>query len=388
MEDGSDSELPATMNYDEAEPLPEEPEEQPPPPAPNWEPVIVETVIEDDESVGEPPPPSPEMEDVKLPALHDDDDDDDNDEPPTVDCDPWEAVSPPELLPGFRANDAAPEDPQEAIRVTETRDAISGTYRRKSLMQPQRLAARILPREEYERLSVFASEGCPAECGPPWEAEVIEAARRAGPHDSACTPDNVDLIWEDITYQQEAGFVRIVSETQLFRGESVPKELKISRVAVVPQANRRGRIILNLSAQVDLGVQRATGRRRWKKRIHPSVNETTQDAAEQEAVKALGTALSSLLLFMFETNSAWEIDWQKIDLSDGFWRMITEHGRDYNFVFQLPKRQGDTEHHYVVPSSLQMGWKNSPAFFCTGTEATRELVRRLLALTLASGIDV
>ena len=85
-------------------------------------------------------------------------------------------------------------------------------------MQPQDLAARILPREEYERLSLFASDGCPTDCGPPWEPEVIEAARQAGPHTSACAPDNVELIWEDITYQAEAGFVRIVTESQLFEG--------------------------------------------------------------------------------------------------------------------------------------------------------------------------
>ena len=339
----------------EPEPL-EDPMDAPPPPAPNWVPVV-ETVTEEDDDLEPPAMPAP---------------------PP----------KPPPILPDIRVTDATTEELVDAIRITEAHDSISGTYRRKSLMQPQDLAARILPREEYERMSLFASRGCTTDCGPPWEPEVIEAARRAGPHTSANAPDNVELIWDDITYQAEAGFVRIVTESQLFESGTVPEELKISRVAVVPQANRRGRIILNLSAEVDLGVERATGRRRWKQKTHPSVNETTQDAAEQEAVKALGTALSSLLLHMFESSSSWEIDWQKIDLSDGFWRMITEAGKEYNFVFQIPMREGDTERQYVVPSSLQMGWKNSPAFFCTGTEATRELIRRMLALTLASGLDV
>jgi hypothetical protein len=78
----------------------------------------------------------------------------------------------------------------------------------------------------------------------------------------------------------------------------------------------------------------------------------------------------------------------KIDLSDGFWRMIVEEGKEFNFVFQLPKRPGDTETFYVVPSSLQMGWQNSPAYFCTGTEAARTLFKRLLALTFTTGISV
>jgi hypothetical protein len=91
---------------------------------------------------------------------------------------------------------------------------------------------------------------------------------------------------------------------------------------------------------------------------------------------------------MFEIDPTWEIDWQKVDLSDGFWRMIVEHGEAYNFVFQLPARPGDATKYYVIPAALQMGWKNSPAYFCIGTEATRELIRRLLALSLHSGIDV
>ena len=103
---------------------------------------------------------------------------------------------------------------------------------------------------------------------------------------------------------------------------------------------------------------------------------------------SLGSALPSLLLFMFETNCYWEIDWQKIDLSDGFWRMIMEHGKEYNFVYQLPPRPGDRGSFFVVPSGLQMGWTNSPAYFCTATEGTRELIRRILALSIDSGIDV
>jgi hypothetical protein len=205
------------------------------------------------------------------------------------------------------------------------------------------------------------------------------------------TDENVYLIWDDVQYQERAGFVRIVRESELF-GEGVPeeviRELKISRLAVVPQANRRGRLILNLSATVDLPPTRKKGSRHRRKRQHPSVNETTEEAEDQDAVKALGSALPSLLLFMFETNCAWEIDWQKVDLSDGFWRMIVEHGKEYNFVYQLPPRPGDDGKFFVIPSSLQMGWTNSPPYFCTATEGTRELIKRILALSIDTGIDV
>ena len=162
---------------------------------------------------------------------------------------------------------------------------------------------------------------------------------------TALAPENAELVWEDVTYQQSARFVRIEPASQLFK-EPLPKELKISRVAVVPQTGRRGRIILNLSAKVDMLPSSGKKRRARKKkqlrfagaqpdepRHRPSVNETTEPAEDQRPVKALGTATLAILLFMFEVDPTWVIDWQKIDLSDGFWRMIVEAGKEYNFVY-------------------------------------------------------
>jgi hypothetical protein len=67
---------------------------------------------------------------------------------------------------------------------------------------------------------------------------------------STLTPKNVNLIWEDIDNQVAAGFVRLVKPRDLFGPNQTPN-LKISRVAVVPQTDHRWRIILNLSAEVD-----------------------------------------------------------------------------------------------------------------------------------------
>jgi hypothetical protein len=90
---------------------------------------------------------------------------------------------------------------------------------------------------------------------------------------------------------------------------------------------------------------------------------------------------------MFNTNCRWEIDWQKLDLLDGFWRMVIESGEEYNFAFQMPKRKGDPNITYVIPSSLQMlGWKNSPAYFCIATQTTRELIKQMLALAIHTRI--
>jgi hypothetical protein len=202
---------------------------------------------------------------------------------------------------------------------------------------------------------------------------------------SALTPGNVDLIWEDIDYQVAVGFIRLVKARDLFGPNQTPN-LKISRVAVVPHADRQGRIILNLSAEVDNTRQKPSRQHCHKDRrpgnctvLHPSVNETTVPARDQSGVEELGRSLPSILKYMFDTNCTWEIDLQKLDLLDGFWRMVIESGEEYNFAFQMPKRKGDPDITYIIPSSLQMGWKNSPAYFCVATQTTRELIKQMLA---------
>ena len=278
-----------------------------------------------------------------------------------------------QILPNVRATDSALHAFQDPTSTAKGKS-------RKSLMQPQELAQRLLPVEDYKCLAKFATSGTPTSCGEPWPDDVIEQAIATGPHVSALTDSGAALLWEDIQYQVDAGFVRILTEQEL-RDERSP-ELKVSRVAVVPQENRRDRIILNLSAEVQFPRTR-----RRPARTHPSVNASTLPAADQTAVKRLGQTGKALLLYAFETDPAWEINWIKMDLSDGFWRMIVEAGKEQNFVFEMPPHPTRKGRHFVVPSALQMGWTNSPPYFCTATDICRKLILRLLAFTLHSGIN-
>jgi hypothetical protein len=75
----------------------------------------------------------------------------------------------------------------------------------------------------------------------------------------------------------------------------------------------------------------------------------------------------------------------KIDLSDGFWRMIVQAGQEHNFVYELPPHPEHPGKWFVIPSAQQMGWTNSPAFVCTTTEATQQIVIQTLALTQMDG---
>jgi hypothetical protein len=195
------------------------------------------------------------------------------------------------------------------------------------------------------------------------------------------TPPKEHLVGRNHRSPAPNDIVRLVNARDLFGPNQTPN-LKISRVAVVPQADHQGRIILNLSAEVDDTGQKPARQHRHKDSrpgnctvLHPLVNETTVPAHNRSGVEELGWLLPSILKYMFDTNCMWEIDWQKLDLSDGFWQMVIESGEEYNFAFQMPKRKGDPDITYVIPSSLQMGWKNSPAYFCVATQTTRELIK-------------
>jgi hypothetical protein len=89
---------------------------------------------------------------------------------------------------------------------------------------------------------------------------------------------------------------------------------------------------------------------------------------------------------MHDVPCHWEIRWSKIDLADGFWRMIVRAGQEYNFIYEMPPRPNDNERYFVIPSALQMGWSNSPAYFCNATAAGREIALRLLALSFRDGL--
>ena len=251
-----------------------------------------------------------------------------------------------------------------------------------SLLRPQPLAQYFLPARAYHILHTYCYHGVPAECGPDWPLSTIETALAVGPHVSARTPDNIRLIWDDVQYQADAGFIKIVPLAQL-RQQGFPANTKVSRLAVVPQTDRRGRLILNLSAPVH-GAALSRQPRKPKLPLQASVNDTTVPAPERSGVDHLGQVLPGLLQYMLDTPSEWTIHWSKLDLSDGFWRMVVQGGLEPNFLYVLPIQTAADPVHVVLPGSLQMGWTNSPPYFCEVTDIIVTLILRLMAASYAT----
>jgi hypothetical protein len=80
---------------------------------------------------------------------------------------------------------------------------------------------------------------------------------------------------------------------------------------------------------------------------------------------------------MAKTPDDKEILFSKIDLSDGFWRMIVDREQRWNFCYVMPDPPGNKTR-IVIPSALQMGWKESPPYFCAATETGRDLIQWLV----------
>ena len=85
----------------------------------------------------------------------------------------------------------------------------------------------------------------------------------------------------------------------------------------------------------------------------------------------LGSTLKRLVAVMADNyNLNLPFLFTKLDIAEGFWRLVVSHLQAWNFCYVLPAIDGlkvslgETE--LVVPTELQMGWCKSPPLLCAG----------------------
>eukprot|EP00956_Cyclotella_meneghiniana_P042491 scaffold248501_cov111-Cyclotella_meneghiniana.AAC.2 len=76
----------------------------------------------------------------------------------------------------------------------------------------------------------------------------------------------------------------------------------------------------------------------------------------------------------------------KFDIKDGFWRLNARQGEEWNFAYVLPQREGEPTK-LVVPLSLQMGWVESPPYFCAASETARDVAAQYTELPVGMQKD-
>ncbi len=99
----------------------------------------------------------------------------------------------------------------------------------------------------------------------------------------------------------------------------------------------------------------------------PAICDSTVILAPSTLVKEIGQVLHRLLYNMKITRAGVWILFSKLDISNGFWRLVVTNNCSFNFAYVLPQLQGQPIR-IVVLLAMQMGWKESPAYFCAKTE--------------------
>ena len=224
--------------------------------------------------------------------------------------------------------------------------------------------------EAASLLNYYSTEGCPVDCGKPWTKEVIEAAIRHGPHQSARSHDARAALREETLRKIEQGFAIKVRYGDI--KNAIPEQLKISPVAAIPHKSKSYRVILDLSFNLMMNNM-----------FLKSVNETTKKMAPQETMVQLGLTLKRLIATMADNyDLSKPFQFCKLDIKDGFWRIVVSFKDAWNFCYVLPSEDGTftniDEAKIVVLHALQMGWCESPPFFCAASKTARDVIDNLV----------
>jgi len=103
-----------------------------------------------------------------------------------------------------------------------------------------------------------------------------------------------------------------------------------------------------------------------------SVNDSTTLSAPVGAIDQMGHSLQRIIHAFATAGEGAKIFMAKWDIKDGFWRLVGKEGEEWNFAHVLPQEEGKPTM-LVIPTSLQMGWVESPAFFCAASETGRDV---------------
>ena len=224
-----------------------------------------------------------------------------------------------------------------------------------------------------ELLEGYAAKGCPVDCGPAWSHHHITHALHHEPHQSARSSAAVAALHAETEQKLRDGYAKTVRWGDI--KDNIPPNLKISPVACIPHKSKAFRVILDLSFSFRVNGADL-----------PSVNDSTRAQAPHEAMAQLGRCLKRMIAVMAQNRSVSKpFRFCKLDIKDGFWRLVVNPADAWNFAYVLPaknKTQTNIDDTIlVVPTSLQMGWAESPPYFCAASETARDTIQELLPVS-------
>ena len=211
----------------------------------------------------------------------------------------------------------------------------------------------------------YATDGCPVDCGADWSLEKLDEAVAYAAHPSAEAPEATKALHEEVMEKVTDGYVDLIPWDVLRKNP--PKQLKISPIAAIPHKSRDFRMILDLSFVL-----------KNRQHVEKSINDYTQLLSDHKSMVQLGQSLPRLIWHLaFAPEDQGPLFFTKLDLKDGYWRMIVQKGAEYNFAYVLPKLKPTDPTQIVIPRALQMGWTESPGYFCMASETARDIAKAL-----------
>ena len=180
----------------------------------------------------------------------------------------------------------------------------------------------------------------------PWSRNKIKKLLARGSHKS-CN-EHLDFMRTEFLEFVEKGFWVILP----YRHVRKFKHLRLSPMGVVPQRERRPRLIVDYT-------------------FH-GVNPETVPLAPKEAMQ-FGRALERILYKVRHANPKYgPVYLSKTDLADGFYRIPLSVSGCPKLGVIFPRYPGE-EQMVAIPLVLPMGWVESPPAFCAATETVADI---------------
>ena len=189
----------------------------------------------------------------------------------------------------------------------------------------------------------------------PWSDRLLQARIQRGSHQSCL--EFLDFLREELLDFTKKGFWIVLPFRMVQQLQSLGHllGLRVSPMGVVPQRNRRPRIIVDLSFY--------------------DINRDTVNFAPKHAMQ-FGRTLERLLYQIRHANPRYgHVYLAKVDLSDGFYRVALHDSAIAKLAVALPRFPGE-EQLLALPLVLPMGWVESPPFFCAVTETAADLTNQ------------
>ena len=112
----------------------------------------------------------------------------------------------------------------------------------------------------------------------------------------------------------------------------------------------------------------------------------TTPTSNHKSMAQFGSALKRIIATVADgQRKDKKILFSKLDIKNGFWRMVVNAADAWNFCYVISNADADAsieETQILIPNSLQIGWYESPSFFCTASETARDVIQSLLHITL------